>query len=367
MNYNSLMDVFKQLKGDTSDAGLAKQNMFREFVAEAGTSAAAVFIKDAVLNNLFDNDSDAARAITGIAFHIRRPNVQLVNEFASVLESDRHGLVTMAGPLALAHLVQRTCNLAGNPMSDERRQCVRELADVWAEKYFEKFKSTSDQNEKLLAISFLANLRSVKAMELLKPVAYGEYPGVDDQLQAKAVKAAFWGTVYTQSTVDFFLPIFMNMQNKHGARIAALDSMFILNNIDVTTLSTIMTQMFAEQDHEVLNYVYTLFDKYANSLYGCNEEAKADKVRYFLKYMNQMGLHHSDYGFGLSKTYRQSFVQEKYGYGGGYELWVLGSHSSTTPLEFGFRLDSNLFGGYQTNLMTFMIRIEGLGKKLIRK
>eukprot|EP00090_Calanus_glacialis_P016360 TRINITY_DN2561_c0_g1_i1.p1 TRINITY_DN2561_c0_g1~~TRINITY_DN2561_c0_g1_i1.p1 ORF type:complete len:1526 (-),score=363.79 TRINITY_DN2561_c0_g1_i1:68-4645(-) len=367
MNYDSLMDVFTQLKGDTSEAGVAKQNMFREFVAEAGTSAAAIFIKDAVLSNLFDSNSDAARAVTGLAFHIRRPNVQLVNEFAAILESDRHGLVEMAGPLALAHLIQRTCNLAGNAMSDERRQCVRELSDVWAEKYFQKFTETEDQQEKLMAISFLTNLKSVKAKELLKPVAYGEYPGVDDQIQAKAVRAAFWGTVYTQSTIDFYLPIFMNMQNSHGARIAAIDQMFIMNSVDVTTLSAIMTQMFAEQDNEVLNYVFTLFDKYANSKYGCNEGIKADKVRYFLKYMKQMGLHKTDYGFGISKTYRQSFVQEKYGYGGGYELWVLGSHASTTPLEVGLRLDSNLFGGYQSNLLTVNIRIEGLAKTLIRK
>jgi len=367
MNYNSLMDVFKQLKGDTSEAGVAKQNMFREFVAEAGTSAAAIFIKDAVMTNLFDKSSDAARAVTGIAFHIRRPNVQLVNAFAEILESDRLGLVKMAGPLALAHLIQRTCYLAGNPMSEDRRQCVRELSDTWAEKYFKKFTETEDIQERLMAISFLTNLRSVKAKELLKPVAYGEYPGINDQIQSKAVKAAFWGTIYTQSTIEFYLPIFMNMQNGHGSRIAAIDQMFIMNSVDVTTLSMIMTQMFAEQDNEVLNYVFTLFEKYANSKYGCSEELKADKVKYFLKYMRQMGIHNTEFGFGISKTYRMSFVQDKYGYGGGYEFWVLGSHSSTTPLELGMRLDTNLFGGYQSNLLTLNIRIEGLGKTLIRK
>merc|ERR1719320_997704 len=80
-----------------------------------------------------------------------------------------------------------------------------------------------------------------------------------------------------------------------------------------------------------------------------------------------MGIHNTEFGFGISKTYRMSFVQDKYGYGGGYEFWVLGSHSSTTPLELGMRLDTNLFGGYQSNLLTLNIRIEGLGKTLIRK
>jgi len=146
MNYDSLMDVFKQLKGDTSEAGVAKQNMFREFVAEAGTSAAAIFIKDAVMTNLFDKSSDAARAVTGIAFHIRRPNVQLVNAFAEILESDRLGLVKMAGPLALAHLIQRTCYLAGNPMSEDRRQCVRELSDRTEDSVSENYPTFGRKN-----------------------------------------------------------------------------------------------------------------------------------------------------------------------------------------------------------------------------
>merc|ERR1719427_2575832 len=157
------------------------------------------------------------------------------------------------------------------------------------------------------------------------------------------------------------------MGNSHGARVAAIDQIFMLNRVDVTTMSMIMTQMFAEQDNEVLNYVFTLFDKYANSKYACSGERKAEKAKYFLKYMKQMGIHGLDYGFGISKTYRQSFIEEQYGYAGGFEYWVLGSHSSTTPLEVGMTMDANLFGGYQSNMWTMNIRIEGLGKSIARK
>ena len=73
---------------------------------------------------------------------------------------------------------------------------------------------------------------------------------------------------------------------------------------------------------QVLNYVHTLFEKYATAKYNCNEGKRAEKVRYFLKYLNQIAVHKVNYGFGVSKTYRQSFVQETYGYGGGIEFWV---------------------------------------------
>jgi len=89
-----------------------------------------------------------------------------------------------------------------------------------------------------MAISFLTNLRSVKAKELLKPVAYGEYPGVDDQLQARAIRASLWGTIMTQSTIDFYLPIFMNMGNSHGARVAAIDQIFMLKELLQLTRSS---------------------------------------------------------------------------------------------------------------------------------
>ena len=36
------------IQADSSEAGVAKQNMFREFATEAGTTAAAMWIKDAV-------------------------------------------------------------------------------------------------------------------------------------------------------------------------------------------------------------------------------------------------------------------------------------------------------------------------------
>ena len=89
-------------------------------------------------------------------------------------------------------------------------------------------------------------------MELMEPVASGKNDDISCAVQVKAIKASFWGTVYKQNTKNFYLPIFMNVQNCHPARIAALDQLFVLNgDVDVTTLSTIMLQMLAEPDNEV--------------------------------------------------------------------------------------------------------------------
>ena len=81
--------------------------------------------------------------------------------------------------------------------------------------------------------------------------------------------------------------------------------------------------------------------------------------------MKQAGLHTTNYGLGVSKTHRQSFQQEKYGYGGGYEYWVLGSHKSASPLELAFRIDTNLYNGYTDNMLMVILRVEGLAKGIV--
>ena len=113
--------------------------------------------------------------------------------------------------------------------------------------------------------------------------------------------------------------------------------------------------------------MHTLFDKFANGRHGCKEGQRAEMVKYFLKYMDQLSLTPSNYGWGISKTYRQSFTTEKYGFGGGLEFWIVGSHHSTVPLEITFRIDNNIFGGYQSNLFTFSVRLQGLSKALVKK
>ena len=119
LDFNSLSSVFDQLKADTSERGVMKQNLFREFATETGTAASAMWIKDAVSKNLFESERDSARAVTGVAFHVRRPNKQLVEEYAQLVEAYKDSWGEMVGPLAIAHLVRRTCELAGSMMSSD--------------------------------------------------------------------------------------------------------------------------------------------------------------------------------------------------------------------------------------------------------
>ena len=63
----------------------------------------------------------------------------------------------------------------------------------------------------------------------------------------------------------------------------------------------------------------------------------------------------------------REYQQNKYGYGGKAEYWVIGSHKSTTPLVVGMSISNTFFKTYQSNRLFVNVRIEGLAKALIKK
>ncbi len=85
MDYNTLKSTAVDLLGDKSDAGVQKSNLFNELLGNTGTTASALVVRDLIMENKFDNDRDAGRVLTSVAFHIRRPNTQLVREMEKLL------------------------------------------------------------------------------------------------------------------------------------------------------------------------------------------------------------------------------------------------------------------------------------------
>merc|ERR1712223_2015776 len=83
--------------------------------------------------------------------------------------------------------------------------------------------------------------------------------------------------------------------------------------------------------------------------------------------MKQYSRYETEYGFGVSKAFEREYQQNKYGYGGAYQYWVVGSHKSTTPLTVGMSISNTFFRTYQSNRLHVSIRLEGLAKALIRK
>ena len=113
MDYSTLKSVHDDLFLDKSDKGIWMANMFNEYLGNTGTTASAMVVRDLILENKFDNHRDAARVLSAVAFHIRRPNTQLVREYEKLLTHDAEAWLKMAIPLSFSHLVKMTCARAG--------------------------------------------------------------------------------------------------------------------------------------------------------------------------------------------------------------------------------------------------------------
>ena len=71
LDYASLKSIADEFLADKSEAGVSKSNVFNELLSSCGTTASAMVIRDLILEGKYDNDRDAARALTAVPFHIR--------------------------------------------------------------------------------------------------------------------------------------------------------------------------------------------------------------------------------------------------------------------------------------------------------
>ncbi|TRY76606.1 hypothetical protein TCAL_03493 [Tigriopus californicus] len=364
MDYDTLRGVADELFADKSDTGVMKANLFAELLGSAGTTASALLVRDMVMENKFDNDRDAARIMSAVPFHIRRPNQQLVQEYEKLLNFDGGRFVKMAAPLALGHLVRVTCERAGSFMSQEAKECGMSLGAEYVNKFFDKYRTASDREEKSLALAVLSNLRWGGQLKALRPVIYGEIES-DPALRAQALWASGWEAMLSGRGVDTFLPLFVDHSLSHELRIAALEMIFY-SRPSTAEMGNILTSLYKESSYELVNYAFTLLEKYASSVDPCDEQNR-DLAKHFLKYMKQWSNYQTDWGFGVSKTYSRQFNKEKYGYAGTTSFYSIGSTESTMPLAAGFALTNTMMNTYQTYMFAAHFRLEGASKALIRK
>lgn len=361
-----MKSLAEELLADKSEDGVMTSNIFLELLGSAGTSAAALVVRDLVLENKFDNDRDAARTLSSIPFHIRRPNTQLVKEFEKLLTFNGAGserFVEMAIPLAFGHLVKITCSRAGDMASI--RECFSTFAPQYVDRFWEQYKSAASREEKAQALATLQNIRYGGISDKLKPLIYGEMEGETPEMRTHAIWVAGWEAIMTGKGINYFLPIFADRNIDHEIRISAV-SMIFYSSPSTTDLGTVLAVLKTETDYEVINFVFTLMEKFANSINPCDEKT-GHNAKYFLKYLKQYSQFETDWKFGVSKTYTRQFHKEKYGYTGFSSFYSTGSHKSTTPISLGAAVGYNVFQKYNNVLASVHLRIEGMAKGLIRK
>ena len=366
LDYDSLKSVFSSLEGDSSEVGVAKRKLFLEFLSSTGTTASAMFVMDCVSQGkCFEESQSSGRALLGIPYHIRRPNVQLVNEMKRLASlSNQEEAVTKALPLAIAHLARRTCELADKSVADPGFiACVESLLNPMSDEYFGKLKSASNDDEKMEYLAVLQNIRWGKISELLEN--YLKISTDSDAVKADAVTAAVYSTYIKRNTASYFLPIILNPLQGTETRANALLS-FIHGEFDITQLSIIVTALYEEKNYEFKNYAYSLLESFSNTLNPCFQKKK-DLISYYYRYMKQVRTHDINYGFGISKFYIQEFESTTYENSGSNYINIIGSTTSQLPLKLGIWVASSNYGSYSGSVLAIELRFEGLSRTVLKK
>ena len=362
MSYDTLMDVFNELTADKSEDGILKANVFTEVLSSTGTTASAMVVRDLVKDGKFDNARDAARTLTSVPYHIRRPNLDLVAEFEKLLTMDLDDYVKTAAHLSLGHLVRMTCERAGP--YDVMKACFMEHGSKYAKKFYDKFASSTDREEKTMLMGAISNIRYGGLVEILTPVMDGT-TGESSEFRSFAVWAMFSEAAVRKKAVDLYLPVYADRNNDHEVRIAAFNA-FTMSKPTTTDMARAVAVLRTEKDYELINFVFARLESMAGSISPCDRKSKSI-AGFFLKYLKQFSRYNTDWGFGVSKTYQRQFTKAKYGYSGTYSFTTVGAHDSTTPLSIGMGISTTLRQTYVANSFYFHFRIEGLAKGLIRK
>ena len=216
----------------------------------------------------------------------------------------------------------------------------------------------------MIYLDTLKNIRHGGVADKVKPLLYGQMADETDEMKTAAVWVAGWDAAVKYG-IDYFFPIFADRKNSHETRISAL-AMIMYSKPSTTDMARILALLKSETNYEIINFAYSIFDQFANTINPCHEEV-GKRAKYFLKFMKQYSQYETDWGFGVSKTYVREYQQMKYGYGGSYGYYVVGSDKSTTPISLGMSISNTFFQSYQSNALAIHLRIEGLAKGLIRK
>merc|ERR1711892_729353 len=344
LDFESLSAVKEKIFEDESDEGQVAQDIFMELLPMTGTLPSAYFVHHLVMNSGYEDDRSAAKALTAVPFHIRKPTRGLVEEWEVLLENSFEGgiFTQMAAYMSFGHLVRRTCELAApqsfqkvdsdfNKFAQRKSECLDQLLNPMVEKYFEEFEGIemSQMNDMNKFISMFANFKWGKVSELLKPIIMGDaelevevYPTA---IRVNAMFAVYENVIENGEDIEFFLPLVLDTSEEPEIRITAFKYL-MKGNPDTTTFVKIYTNMLHEPSFEVFNFIYTSFEKMAYSwdIEPCCQNQQ-QFARYYLKYWKQY-------------------------------MWV-------RP-QYEFEARSQQFEGHTMQLFGIKIRMEGLAESL---
>ncbi|GAU88667.1 Vitellogenin [Ramazzottius varieornatus] len=366
---SELAEMHQEIKSIAQQSVQQEQvvKLWFDVLALTGTKPAVLFLKSEIASGRLSGER-AAQLLNTIAFSIRKPDEDIINE---VLSLCRNGAVAAQNGLkkacwlsfgTLAHTscvydLETTVEIQSTEVKPGNPKCSPEARQRFASELVGRLKSSQDEEEQILILKAIGNTGFVETMDELKEIATD-----DSQSPLIRVQAIYAMSHMTNShptlVKTVLLPEYHDMANPYQVRIAAFD-VIIEADPEIPDLQLIARSLHSEKSTQVGSFVWSKLNTLANATHPCYEDL-AENIQTVLPFAKRF-----DTGLSYSKGWHMDGFSDQLEVGGMVEVSTVGDPASIVPRAAYLRVNSHMFG-LSSDLIEAGIETSGISA-LIRK
>lgn len=322
------------------------ENLWFDVLALTGTKPAVLYIKREIINGKLVGER-AAQLLNTLAFSIRKPDQDIVNEVLTLCKEPTvtaHSAMKKACWLSfgtLAHSscvedeetttsVQNTVVSRGNPHcnSETRRRFVIEL--------LARMKSVQNEEDQILVLKTIKNTGFVEAVQDLKVIFSDDQQSII--IRSNAIQALqHIARGHAALVLSVLLPEYHDQTNPFQVRIAAFE-LIIEANPDLANLQLIARSLHNEKSMQVGSYVWSMLTSLANATHPCFEDL-SENAALALEFGKPFQT-----GLSYSKGIHLDGFSDQLKIGGFAQISTVADPSSIIPRSVTVRLNSIMNG-----------------------
>jgi hypothetical protein len=381
--FNRLVKVFRMLKREeierihekfytnvpeqfTPEEHKKIRSMLVDAIAFAGTKDCISHLVQKIKNREID-PLTATLAIKSL-INVRVVSKEMIEELWTLAEHEvveRHYLLKQSVYLTIGSLVNALCTPNEDTLAMEFKVrpealCPRVYKEELNQKFFEKFRSARNWEEKIMYLKAITNAGldlSVFELERIIKNVETQYPVI---VRTEAILALRQIKDFMPRKVQkILMPLFMNKLEHPEIRIAAVYQ--VLQTLpERPILDQISMKLFNERNLQVASFVYSYMFTMANSTQPC-EKKFSDDLKLALRHGKAVN---AAFMPGYSKFLHMPIQAPKYKLGMGIDFTSIWQNTSFIPSRLTLSLHKSFLGFWSKHMLSFGFASEGLEQLL---
>jgi len=360
LDYDQYIELFNAYVNIDPTAATPEQKyqkrVFYDVISNVGTGPSLLFIKYVIQNNKVD-EKTAELLLSSYPYYVKEPNEKLIDEFGQIVKDLPHkpySSLSSSGITAFGHLVNKGLTTKPYDHSNEKSYIRAEVAKKYFKKLYELFNTAKITWERLVYLAAFQNIGLEESFPYMREIVEDKEHRYTTLERIGAMYAMVkYVNKIPENSLKVLVPIYKNFAEDYHLRIAAFNlilktkpSFQLIHNIGYT--------LKFDTSKQVQSYVYSTFQSLANNSWPCAQSIKED-VKTVLEFIPSY-----DFGFAYSKNLMFDVQNEKYNYGGFYQMSYIGSKHTPAPSAVHARFTTNVLG-YNFDNFEIGYRAEGLG------